>query len=393
MGKTQKRYYEQPPVEVFSARVLACEPQKKGWLVELDATAFYPEGGGQPADRGVLGGAHVLDVQENAGAVLHLVDAPLTPGDEVEGRIDMARRWDYTQQHSGEHILSGLLHEMFGAENVGFHIGEDYLTMDTSCPIPDEGLLEAERRANEVIWADVPIEAVWHTNEELRAITYRSKKELEGPVRIVTIPHADCCACCGTHVRSTGQVGQVKILEWHNYKQGVRLVVVCGARALRAFEERRVRCADIGSCLSAKFETLTDAVERQKAELEKARFRVVQLENELFCQTANSYSAAGPVILEQAGLEPDGLRRLAAAFGQVRSDICALFAPGEKGCAYVLADPAGTTDLRPLAKMLNQSFAGRGGGKPGFCQGSLEQFDLTAASGMIREFLNHENAL
>ena len=388
MSKTEKLFYRQPPIETFSAHVLDCQPSKNGWLVELDATAFFPEGGGQPSDRGTLGTAKVLDVQEKQDRIWHLTDAPFTPGESVSGQIDMAHRWDATQQHSGEHILSGTLHTMFGAENVGFHISDEYLTMDTSCPISDEGLLEAERRANQVIWQNVPTEAVWHTKEELESITYRSKKELEGPVRIVTIPGADCCACCGTHVERSGQVGQIKIIDWHNYKQGVRLFVVCGDRALKAFEARRERCAAIGNLLSAKFDSLTEAVERQKQELEKAKYRVVQLENQLFRQKAEQFSGEGPVILMEENLDPDGLRRLAAAFSEVRPGFCALFSLGDKGCFYALADPTPGADLRTLCKEMNKTFNGRGGGKPGFVQGSFANFNRTAADTMIREFLN-----
>ena len=387
MALTEKLYYAQPPVEQFSARVLSCTQDKNGWQVELSATAFYPEGGGQPADRGTLGGVQVLDVHEKDGCILHLCQGPLEAGSTVEGKIDMARRWDLTQQHSGEHILSGTLHAMFGAENVGFHISGEYLTMDTSLPISDEGLLEAERRANRVIWQDNPIDAVWYDKAGLKDLTYRSKKELEGPVRIVTIPNADCCACCGTHVQTTGQVGMIKIIDWHNYKQGVRLFVVCGGRALKAFEERRVHCAAIGNSLSAKFEELTQAVNRQKQELENAKYRVIQLENQLFRQKAESFAGSGPVILEEEGLDADGLRRLAAAFGQVQGGFCALFSRGEGGCSYVLADPRPGADLRPLCKQMNTALNGRGGGKPGFVQGSLQAFDFTAANQMIREFL------
>src|SRR5699024_8118425 len=172
------------------------------------------------------------DVHEKEGVIRHLTDGPLTAGETVEGRVDAARRLDLTQQHSGEHILSGILHSMFGAENVGFHIGQDYLLMDLSVPVDAEGLARAEEAANRIVWQDVETEAVWYEKEQLAALTYRSKKELEGPVRLVTMPGADCCACCGTHVQRTGQVGQIKIIDHIKYKTGTRLQVVCGGRAL-----------------------------------------------------------------------------------------------------------------------------------------------------------------
>ena len=381
MTQTEALYYIQPPVGEFAARVLSCIPEGEAWAVTLDRTAFYPEGGGQPADRGTLGGADVLDVHEKGGQVIHRLSAPLAEGETVTGNVDLDRRLEMSQQHTGEHILSGTLHAMFGAENVGFHIGQDYLTMDTSVPISDEGLAEAEARANRVIWQDVPVEALWHTKEELADLTYRSKKELEGPVRIVTVPGADCCACCGTHVERTGQVGMVKIIDWQNYKSGVRLFVVCGVRALRYFEAQRAEAAAIRATLSAKAGQLAEAVQRQSGELEAARYRSVQAENELFAVLAEGVQPGEAAILLRPNLGPDGLRRLCAALSERTDGLCAAFSPTENGgLAYALACTAPGADLRGLCKQLNQAFAGRGGGKPGFVQGSLTgEFDAVQA--------------
>ncbi len=381
MTQTEALYYIQPPVGEFTARVLSCTQEGEAWAVTLDRTAFYPEGGGQPADRGTLGGADVLDVHEKGGQVVHRLSAPLAVGETVTGQVDLARRLEMSQQHTGEHILSGTLHAMFGAENVGFHIGQDYLTMDTSVPISDEGLAEAEARANRVIWQDVPVEAVWHSKEALADLTYRSKKELEGPVRIVTVPGADCCACCGTHVERTGQVGMVKIIDWQNYKSGVRLFVVCGVRALRYFEAQRAEAAAIRATLSAKAGQLAEAVQRQSGELEAARYRSVQAENELFAVLAEGVQPGEAAILLRPNLGPDGLRRLCAALSERTDGLCAAFSPTENGgLAYALACTAPGADLRGLCKQLNQSFAGRGGGKPGFVQGSLTgEFDAVQA--------------
>lgn len=372
MQNTKKLYYAQPPVERFHATVLASVLTEGGWLITLDATAFYPEGGGQPADQGTLGEVRVLDVHEKAGVVQHLTSGPLPIGQTVEGLVDMGRRLDHTQQHSGEHILSGTLHSMFGAENVGFHIGESYLTMDTSIPIPAAGLAEAELQANRVIWADLPVEAVWYDSpEELAALTYRSKKELDGPVRIVTMPEADCCACCGTHVQRTGQVGQIKIIDWQKYKEGLRLFVVCGQRALRDYEAKRAQCAAIGATLSAKPETLAAAVLHQSEELEKAKYRVVQAEDQLFAALAAGVEPGQRAVLLCEHLTPDGLRRLVAALAQRTGRLCAAFSPVNGDFAYALACTAPGADLRPLCKALNAAFSGRGGGKAAFAQGSL----------------------
>ena len=377
MEHTEKLFYAQPPVLEFTARVLACEEDKKGWQVVLDRTAFYPEGGGQPADHGLLGGASVLDVHDAGGVIRHLTDRPLEPGSEVEGKVDALRRLDLTQQHSGEHILSGLLHSMFGAENVGFHIGEDYLLMDLSVQVDAEGLARAEEAANRVVWQDVPTEAVWYEKEQLARLTYRSKKELEGPVRLVTMPGADCCACCGTHVQRTGQVGQIKIIDHINYKSGTRLQVVCGTRALMRHRLVDGQCRRAGAALSAPVEGLADAVQRQKAELEAAKFRLTGLENQLFALWAAGETAENPLVCKP-GLGPDGLRRLAAALSESRTGVCcAVSERADGGLNYAVACTRAGADLRPLCKEMNQTLDGRGGGKPGFVQGSLAA-DITA---------------
>ncbi len=217
MQRTEK-YFENDAFRKTAAGViLAAEADAKtgGGRIALDGTVFYPEGGGQPADRGTLTLAdgtvlHVTDVHETGGVIWHTVDAlpeAAQPGTAVTGAIDWAWRFDKMQQHTGEHILSGILHQMFGAENVGFHIGSEAVRMDTSVPISAEGLQAAELAANRIVWQDVPVLVSYPTREERAALVYRSKKEIEGQVRIVTIPGADVCACCGTHTATTGQVG------------------------------------------------------------------------------------------------------------------------------------------------------------------------------------------
>ncbi|MGN0651677.1 MAG: alanyl-tRNA editing protein, partial [Gemmiger sp.] len=213
MGQTLKLYESAPTVQEFTAVVLACTPAQDGWEVELDQTAFYPEGGGQPCDTGTLGGAAVSETRIHEGTILHRTSAPLEPGRTVTGRIDWGRRLDHMEQHTGEHILSGTLHRMFGAENVGFHIGQPAVRMDMSLPLTAEQLAQAEAAANAAVRADRPVRCWYPDEEELAALPYRSKKALEGPVRLVDAGGADLCACCGTHLDSTGQVGLIKILS------------------------------------------------------------------------------------------------------------------------------------------------------------------------------------
>ena len=230
--ETEKLYYQDPFMQEFTATVLACEEAKNSFKVVLDRTAFYPEGGGQPADHGALGGAAVTDVHEKDGVIFHTCDQAVEIGETVTGRIDWARRFDHMQQHSGEHIISGILCTDYHCDNVGFHLGADVVTIDYNADISWEQALDAERKANEVIWADRAVDIKYPTPAELAALDYRSKKELTGKVRIVTFPEADCCACCGTHVLRAGQVGLIKVLSCQKFREGVRIELICGRRAL-----------------------------------------------------------------------------------------------------------------------------------------------------------------
>ena len=395
MQPTQKYYEADAYRREADAVILAAEPDGRGGgKLALDGTVFYPEGGGQPADHGTLtlpDGARltVTDVHEQGGVIWHRVDAlpdTAAPGTAVTGRIDWAWRFDKMQQHTGEHILSGILHQMFGAENVGFHIGSDAVRMDTSVPISAEGLREAELAANRIVWQNVPVLITYPTREELARMTYRSKKEIEGQVRIVTIPGADVCACCGTHTAATGAVGQIKILAAENYKGGVRLSIVCGERALLAAQAMRQRQADIGALLSAKPSETAHAVHRVYDEYTALKFAHFGLCSELFDALAAQVAPGADVIRIVPGLDPDGLHRLAARLSEATTGLCAALTANEKGTGYCLAQAGG--DVRALTKALNTALNGRGGGKPGICQGSC-----AAAPEQVETFLKENHTV
>ena len=395
MQPTQK-YYEADAYRCEAdAVILAAEPDGRGGgKLALDGTVFYPEGGGQPADHGTLtlpDGARltVTDVHEQGGVIWHRVDAlpdTAAPGTAVTGRIDWAWRFDKMQQHTGEHILSGILHQMFGAENVGFHIGSDAVRMDTSVPISADGLREAELAANRIVWQNVPVLITYPTREELARMTYRSKKEIEGQVRIVTIPGADVCACCGTHTAATGAVGQIKILAAENYKGGVRLSIVCGERALLAAQAMRQRQADIGALLSAKPSETAHAVHRVYDEYTALKFAHFGLCSELFDALAAQVAPGADAIRIVPGLDPDGLHRLATRLSEATTGLCAALTANEKGTGYCLAQAGG--DVRALTKALNTALNGRGGGKPGICQGSC-----AAAPEQVETFLKENHTV
>ena len=365
---TVKLYYENAYTQDFTAVVQSCEAVKNGFAVTLDRTAFYPEGGGQPADHGTLGEARVLDVHEKDGVVTHLCDRALSVGAEVGGRIDWARRFDHMQQHSGEHIISGLLCSTFRCDNVGFHMGADVVTIDYNADITWEQALEVERRANEYIWADRPIHILWPSPEELAALPYRSKKELTGPVRLTEFPGADLCACCGTHVQSSGQVGLVKLLSCQKFRDGVRLELLCGQRALDYLAACWEQARQIGQALSVKPTAAAASVTRLQEELLTSREKAARLEEASFAHTAEQYRGAGNVLHITGRLDGDGARRLCDGIARAAGGRCAVFAGEDGSYQYALIEDGG--DLRPLVSQLNAALHGRGGGRGGFAQGS-----------------------
>ena len=369
--ETEKLYYQDSFLKTFTARVLTCEEAGNDWRVTLDRTAFYPEGGGQPADHGHLGGVGVTDVHEKNGVVFHTCDGPVEIGAEVTGEIDWPRRFDHTQQHSGEHILSGILCRQYRCDNVGFHLGAETVTIDYNAEISWEQALAAEREANEVIWADRVVEISYPSSEELRTLDYRSKKELTGQVRIVTFPAADCCACCGTHVARAGQVGLVKILSCQKFREGVRLEILCGKRALDYLSAVYDQTRSIAQRLSVKPRDAAAAVERLEGELSAAKEAQARLEETAFAAMAKEHAGRGDVLLFQPPMRPDSVRRLADNLARSCGGLAAVFAGEEARYAYALVRSDGG-DIAPMVKELNRALNGRGGGRNGFAQGSVQ---------------------
>ena len=371
MYETKKLYYEDVYKKEFTAKVLECRESKKGYEIILNQTAFYPEGGGQPSDTGILGGINVKEVHEKDGELIHYTDGPLEVGMDVIGKINWGRRFDLMQQHSGEHIVSGLVHEAFGYDNVGFHMGADIVTIDFNADISWEELLEIEAKANQYLYENHPIDIQFHRGAELEAIDYRSKKALEGDVRIVAFPGADCCACCGTHVLRSGQVGLVKFLSVQKFREGVRIELLCGKRALEYLSRTWEQAKAIGQRLSVKPVDSEAAVERLEGELANLKLRCAQLEESVFESMAKEQAGKGNVLLFQPAMRPDSVRRLMDAVSKTCGGLAAVFAGEEGHYAYALGRADGQ-DISPLVKAMNTVLHGRGGGRNGFAQGSVE---------------------
>ena len=369
--ETVKLFYHDPFLTEFSATVLSCEESKGGWKVVLDQTAFYPEGGGQPTDRGTLGGVNVTDVHEKGGIIAHTCDAPLEVGAAVTGKIDWERRFDHMQQHSGEHIISGILCDLYHCDNVGFHLGADTVTIDYNTEISWEQALDAERRANEIIWADIPVDISYPDKEALNALDYRSKKELSGQVRIVAFPGADCCACCGTHVLRAGQVGIVKVLSCQKFREGVRMEILCGKRAYQYLSTVYDQDRAIAQRLSVKPHDTYAAVERLEEELAALKLRTASLEEQVFFHIAEEYVGKEDVLLLRESMKPDSVRRLSDAIAHKCSGLSAVFAGTDgEGYNYALVRADGA-DINAFVKEMNTTLNGRGGGRNGFAQGSV----------------------
>ena len=381
MTETRRLYYEDVYIREFQGKVTECRKAKKGYHILLDQSAFYPEGGGQPSDTGLLNTVRVTEVHEKDGELLHYTEEPLEPGTAVVGRIDWDRRFDLMQQHSGEHIVSGLVHEAFGYDNVGFHMGSDVITIDFNGMLDERQMAEIEAKANARIWENSEVEITYPSQEELKELPYRSKKELSGRVRIVRFPGADLCACCGTHVTRTGEIGMVKLLSVVKFREGVRVEMICGRRVLEYLNMVNEQNHRVSVCLSAKPAATASAVERLAEENFRLKGRVNHMEEELFANEAAKCEGAGNVLLFREGLEADSVRRLADAVMQSCQGRCAVFSRNpDGGYKYAMGEIGG--DLRQFTKDMNQALSGRGGGKPNFVQGSV-----SAGEKEIREYL------
>lgn len=371
MTETRRLYYENVYLKEFTATVMECRESKKGYEIILDESAFYPEGGGQPSDTGTLGDAKVTEVHEKNGELVHYTDKALEAGVEIQGKINWERRFDLMQQHSGEHIVSGVVHEKYGYDNVGFHMGSDVITIDFNGMLDDTQMAEIEQKVNRIIWENAAVEITYPSSEELEKLPYRSKKELTGKVRIVRFPGADLCACCGTHVTHTGEIGMVKLLSVVKFREGVRMEMICGKRVLDYLNMVDNENHLVSVKLSAKADKTAEAVSRLWEENFRLKGTVLHFEEEMYAREAKEWEGAGSVLLFKEGLEADSVRKLADAVMNTCAGCCAVFSRNEDGSyKYAIGEKDG--DLRQFTKEMNAALNGRGGGKPFFVQGSVQ---------------------
>lgn len=371
---TRRLYYEDAYQKDFEAVVVRCEKTEGNYSVVLDCTAFYPEGGGQPCDKGILQTLQdgqtvsVLDVWEKDREVWHLCDGKLKTGARVRGNIDWERRIGHMREHSGEHILSGIICQTHGYRNIGFHMGKDFVTVDFSGMLTQEQIDAAERAANEKVLENVEIAAAYPDAGTLKKLDYRSKKELDGAVRIVTVPGADCCACCGTHVRRTGEVGPIKVIGSEHYKEGIRLHVLIGKKALADYAEKSVNCGKISALLSVKPEHAAKGVEKLLESMNTLRLEYGALKMQLLEQKVEAVCAGErTAVLFEKGLSSADVRRLADGLHR-KAGFAAVFCGDDReGYQYVMI--SAERDMAGFGKAFNHALQGRGGGRNPMIQG------------------------
>ena len=371
--ETEKLYYADPFLTDFTATVLDCQPGKNGYLVTLDRTAFYPEGGGQPADHGVLDRAAVTDVHEKNGVILHNVDRAVEIGKTVTGAIDWERRFDHMQQHSGEHMISGLLHSHFGLENVGFHLSDREVTLDMNGEVSLEQLRLIEQEANTYVWKNLPVNISWPTAEELASLNYRSKLALTENVRIVEIPDVDLCACCAPHVDTTGQIGLIKIVNVQSHRGGVRINILCGDRALADYTEKQDSVWAISSLLSAKQPEVAAAVARAKDESRLQKERANALQAELLnvqMDALPSPEEVHHVLLFVGELDAIALRNAVNTLTGKYSGYCGIFA-GDDTNGYRFIVGSASCNCQELADRMRRELSAKGGGSAPMIQGNV----------------------
>lgn len=380
---TERLYYKDSELHFFEAAVLLCEKNKDVFSVVLDKTAFFPEGGGQPSDTGKIGDASVFDVQEENGKIIHYCKEPLNVGESYRCAVDWKRRFTLMQNHSGEHIVSGIVHSLFGLDNVGFHMGESDVTVDFNGELSKEQLNEVEKRANKAVWENIPFETFFPTENELRSLDYRSKLDLKDNVRLVKIGDIDLCACCAPHVKRSGEIGIIKLLDFTRHRGGVRVTMRSGEWALSDYSEKYEAVHGISNLLSVKQCEVLSAVSRLsesfgavKRELYDFKMQLVKADFE------ENIGKNNPIVFISAVYDGDMLKEFADCCVNGGAFLCAAFSGSDKS-GYSYAVLSRTVDMKAFAIEMNTALNGRGGGRDGMIQGRV-----SAKKEEIIEFFN-----
>lgn len=368
---TIKLYDNDSYATEFDATVISCEKTDKGYKTLLDRTVFFPEEGGQCADRGEIDGVEITHVELAGDDIYHYSETGFDIGACVHGKIDFALRFRNMQNHTGEHIICGIAHKLYGYNNVGFHLGADYVTMDLDGELTTEDLRRIEKLANEAVYANMPVTCRYPSSEELSRLDYRAKLDITENVRIVTVGDVDMCACCAPHVAMTGEIGIIKILDAIRYKGGMRLNILCGSLAVEDYHSRYVRNVEISATLSAKQQDIVPAVEKLLEDNNSLRQQLSEKNKQIASVIAAGVQPSeGNICLYNSILTPDMLRLVANdTVSKAGGILVVLCGSDSEGYKYVMAISEG--DISPYVKDANSALNGRGGGKGSMAQGSF----------------------
>jgi len=359
--QANKLYYDSPYTKNFKAHVIYCKESSGSYEIELENTAFYPEGGGQPSDIGHIGECLITHVYEKDKRIIHIGDKPLSEGSTYDAEIDWARRFDHMQHHTAEHLVSGIIHKLHRADNVGFNIGEQYVTIDFNTELTKEAVKNIEKLANEAIYKNLPVKVEYF--DTTPGFSYRSKKELSGIIRIVTIEDYDICACAGTQLKSTGEIGIVKIISVQKYKSGSRLYLLCGQRALEDYQVKETNILAISALLSGKPYEAAEYVERLYEEREALKFELLSAKYELIDIKTKAFTKSDKILIFELNLSQEEMKRYIANLLE-KADIIAVFTgDDETGYRYMITNSKEPTDFPAFIKDMNTKLNGKGGGK------------------------------
>ena len=367
---TEKLYYKDSFIAEFDATVLECKNNDNHFEIRLDKTAFFPEGGGQPGDIGFIGDVPVFDTKEHSGEIYHYTKAPIEVGTAILCKIDFPLRFSRMQCHSGEHIVSGIIHTLFGFDNVGFHLSDNDVTIDISGVLSEDDIRKVELLANEAIAKDFEVKEYFPTKDEAKNFNYRSKLEIEEDLRLIEFEGYDICACCAPHVKRSGQIGVIKLLDFANYKGGVRIHMLCGMRALADYQTKYRSVLEISNTLSAKQSEVSDAVLRLKSENDSLKHEISAMRRAIADELiATAKTTEKNLVFFSSVLDAASLRYLANAGLEKCCGICAAFT-GKDG-AYTFCMVSKSINLKEKAKEIGEALHGRGGGSADMICGSV----------------------
>ncbi len=369
MASTVKLYENNSYIKSFDAVVLSCEEKENAYFIVLDQTAFFPEGGGQYSDKGKISDAVVSDVQIKDEIITHKTDKPFKIGETVTCEIDWDTRFSRMQNHTGEHIVSGVIHNLYGYNNVGFHLSDNVVTLDTDGPLNEQDIAKIELEVNKVIYANKKINVIYPSADELSNYDYRSKLDITENVRLVEIEDTDLCACCAPHVANTGEVGIIKIISFIPYKKGTRIEMVAGVLALQDYSMLHNQNKKAMNLLCSKREETFDMTQKIHKDLGDIKAENKKMSSELALLKMEKTSIGNGVCVFVENATYDELRFCSNSLIK-ENEYCCVFSKTENaGVIYVVASE--NKNIKDMVLFLNSTFNGRGGGKDFYAQGTI----------------------